>query len=178
MKRQYFLDLVDYMTWTNNIIIDWLKQTDDQQWERFINSSFSTIKQTVIHIVSAEKIWLDIWNNVPGPFLLSARFKGSKNDLIEIWEKSSSDLKIFIENYPETDYHRIVAFRWRGEEWRMEFWQTFSHFINHATYHRGQLVTQLRQAGFTKFSSTDLATYYHVVKNIKLKDGLQSYSIV
>lgn len=30
----------------------------------------------------------------------------------------------------------------------IDFWQTFSHIINHSTYHRGQLVTLLRQAGF------------------------------
>ncbi|WP_408612388.1 DinB family protein [Chryseobacterium fluminis] len=36
----------------------------------------------------------------------------------------------------------------------------FPHFVNHATYHRGQLVTLLRQTGFTDFSNTDLATYF------------------
>ena len=53
----------------------------------------------------------------------------------------------------------------RGGEGRMEFWQTFSHIINHSTYHRGQLVTILRQAGFTKLSSIDLATYYRMHQN-------------
>jgi uncharacterized damage-inducible protein DinB len=47
-----------------------------------------------------------------------------------------------------------------GGEGQMEFQQTFSHVVNHSTYHRGQLVTLLRQTGFTQLSSTDLATYY------------------
>jgi len=163
MQRKYFLELAGYIFGVNNIVIKWLDQIDDEQWKQAITSSFSSIRQTVIHIASAEKIWIDYWKNVPDPAFLSAGFKGTKNDLIEIWKRSSADLKDFIESYPEENYLQQVTFRWPGgQEGRMEFWQTFSHFINHATYHRGQLVTLLRHAGFTKVSSTDLATYYRV----------------
>lgn len=161
MNRKYFIDLADYNLWVTNIVIEWLNQITDEQWEQAINSSFGSIAQTTVHVVSAQKIWIDYWKTAPGPIFLSARFKGTKNDLIEVWKKSSADLKHFIETYPEENYLQEVIFKWpKGEEGRMEFWQTFAHFINHATYHRGQLVTILRQAGFTKFSSTDLATYY------------------
>jgi uncharacterized damage-inducible protein DinB len=96
---------------------------------------------------------------------ISAGFKGTKDDLIEIWRDSSAELKNFIENYPEENYLQPVIFkRAGGEEIHMEFWQTFSHTINHSTFHRGQLVTMLRQAGFTKFASTDLSTYYRMIQ--------------
>lgn len=164
MDRKYFIALTDYIIWANNLVIDWLNEINDEQWEQVISSSFSSIKQTAIHIASAEKIWLDFWKNVPDPVFLSAEFKGTKNDLIEIWKRSSADLKILIEKYPEENYRQQVKFSWRGVEWRMEFWQTFSHFINHSTYHRGQLVTLLRQAGFTNFVSTDQATYFRMIQ--------------
>ena len=35
----------------------------------------------------------------------------------------------------------------------------FRHFINHSSYHRGQIVTFLRQLGATP-PSTDLILYY------------------
>ena len=163
MNRKYFLELADYNTWTNNIVIEWLDQITDEQWEQNITSSFSSIKQTVTHIVSAEKIWIDYWETVSDPVFLSAGFKGTKNDLIKIWKESSACLKNLIEKYPEEKYQQQVTFKWPGgREGRMEFWQTFSHFINHSTYHRGQLVAMLRQVGFTKLTSTDLATYYRV----------------
>lgn len=164
MNREYFLELTDYIIWTDTIVIDWLNQIDDLQWEQVINSSFSTIKETATHIASAEKIWIDFWKKTPDPVFLSAEFKGSKTDLIEIWQKTSADLKNFIEKYPEEKYTQQVVFKVRDEEWKMEFWQTFTHFINHATYHRGQLVTQLRHAGFSNFTSTDLATYYRLTQ--------------
>lgn len=161
MNRKYFIDLADYNLWVTNIVIEWLHQITDEQWEQAINSSFNSIAQTTLHVVSAQKIWMDYWRKKPDPIFLSVRFKGTKNELIEIWKKSSGELKDFIETYPEEKYSQDVIFKWpKGEEGRMEFWQTFTHLINHTTYHRGQLVTLLRQTGFTKFSSTDLAAYY------------------
>jgi uncharacterized damage-inducible protein DinB len=163
MNKHYFIKLADYNSWANNKAIEWLNQINDEQWDQVITSSFSSIKQTAIHIASAEKIWIDFWNNVPDPVYLSVAFKGSKNELTAIWKKASTGLKDFVEKYPEENFWQPITFRYpSGAEGGMEFWQTFSHIINHSTYHRGQLVTLLRQAGFTELSSLDLATYYRV----------------
>jgi uncharacterized damage-inducible protein DinB len=165
MDKKYFTTLAGYNIWADHIAIEWLKQIDEEQWNQTIVSSFSSIKQTAIHIASAEKIWIDFWKNVPDPVYLSAGFKGTKDELIEIWRKASAGLKDFIEEYPEENYLQQVTFKKpNGEVDRMEFSQTFPHMINHATFHRGQLVTLLRQAGFTKLSSTDLFTYYRMIQ--------------
>ena len=165
MNKAYFTTLADYNIWADSIAIEWLNQINDEQWEQVITSSFSSIRQTAIHIASAEKIWIDFWENAPNPVYLSTEFKGTKSDLIKIWKESSVGLKNFIEQYPEENYQEpIRVIKPNGEEGSMEFWQTFPHMINHSTYHRGQLVTLLRQAGFTNFSSTDLFTYYRMIQ--------------
>jgi len=162
--KKYFTELADYNNWANNIAIDWLNQINDDQWNQVIISSFSNIKQTAIHIASAERIWIDFWKNVPDPVYLSAGFQGTKNELTAIWKNASAGIKNFMEAYPEENYQQQVRFKKpNGEEGRMEFSQTFPHLINHSTYHRGQLVTLLRQAGFTNLSSTDLFTYYRSI---------------
>ncbi|GLU55513.1 DinB family protein [Dyadobacter frigoris] len=163
MNKKYFLALASYNIWANNIAVEWLEQINEEQWNQVIISSFSSIRETGIHIASAEKIWIDFWKNAPDPVYLSTEFEGSKNDLIEIWRIASTGLKNFIETYPEENYLQQITFRYpKGGEGQMKFWQTFSHIINHSTYHRGQLVTILRQIGFTKFSSIDLATFYRL----------------
>lgn len=161
MTKKYFLELANYSNWADSIVIEWLNQINEEQWEQVITSSFSSIRQTATHIVSAKRIWIDFWTNTPNPVYLSAGFKGTKNELIEIWQKVSADLENFISHYPEENYFHPITFRYpRGGEGQLVFWQTFSHFINHATYHRGQLVTLLRQAGFANFSNTDLVSYF------------------
>ena len=165
MHKTYFSELTDYIIWADGSIIEWLNQINEGQWEQIINSSFPSIKQTAIHILSAQKIWLDYWTKVPEPVFFSKQFTGTKNEFITIWKQSSAELKTFIEGLSEDDYRQSIAFKWpRGGESEMQFWQTFSHFINHATYHRGQLATMLRQVGFTRLSSTDLATYYRLIR--------------
>ena len=163
MNKQYFMELAGYNTWADHIAIEWINQIDDEQWNKVITSSFSSVRQTAIHITSAEKIWIDFWENTPEPIYFSAGFKGTKNDLTDTWKKASADVKKFIEKYPEEKYAELVSFiKPNGEKGQMEFARTFPHMINHSTYHRGQLVTLLRQVGFTKFSSTDLFTYYRI----------------
>lgn len=165
MNKRYLIDIADYSNWVDKTIINWLEQINDEQWEKEITSSFNSVAKTVTHIVSAKKVWIDFWKNTPAPVFLSSQFTGTKNELIEIWKKTMNDYKDFIESYPEENYTQIISFKVRDEEWKMEFAQTVLHQNNHATYHRGQLVTMLRQAGFTNFSNTDLATYF-VKKNI------------
>lgn len=160
MRKKYLAELTGYVLWTNNIVISWLDQVDDEQWEREVPSSFNSIKNTTLHIVSAEKIWAGFWRNTPNPVFLSAGFKGDKDELIGIWKATSADLKNLIEGFSEEKYSEQISFNFRREEWRMEFLQTFLHFINHSTYHRGQLVTLLRQVGFKDLSSTDMAVYF------------------
>jgi uncharacterized damage-inducible protein DinB len=110
MNKKYFTALADYIIWANNIAIEWLNQINDEQWDQVIVSSFSSIKQTAIHIASAEKIWIDFWTNVRNPIYLSAEFKGTKNGLIEIGGETSVSLKNFIEEYPEENYLQHITF--------------------------------------------------------------------
>jgi uncharacterized damage-inducible protein DinB len=159
--KTYFVELAEYNNWADGRAIDWLSQISDEQWNQALTSSFGSIRETVVHMVSAKKIWIDIWTNVSNPLYLSLTFKGSRNELISIWKELSEDLKSFIQNYPLDNYlNAITVKKPNGEQCTMEFRKTFPHMINHATYHRGQLVTLLRQAGCVELTNTDLFTFY------------------
>lgn len=161
MHTSYLKELAAYIIWADNKAITWLSNISDEQWDQETASSFSSIKATAIHIVSAQKIWLDFWKKMPDPVYLSTGFKGTRAELIAIWKQAAADLKTFIETYPEENYEEVVNVKKpNGEISQMEFWRTLQHMVNHSTYHRGQLVTLLRHAGFTGFSNTDLFTYY------------------
>jgi uncharacterized damage-inducible protein DinB len=163
MDRTYFIQLTSYTTWLNAEVIRWLRRITDEQWEQENASSFPSIRKTVLHIVSAEKIWIDFWQKCPSPVFLSAVFDGTREELLNIWEETTAALSALIQNYPAAAYEAPVVLQWRGETWQMAFWQSFAHFINHATYHRGQLVTLLRQAGYDDLVSTDLASFCRVI---------------
>lgn len=163
MNKAYLLDLASYNIWANYKAIEWLQQITDAQWEQVVTSSFGSVRQTALHIASAEKIWIDFWTKDPAPVFISNTFTGTKQELMAIWEKASTGMKDFLTTYPSHDLMEPVTFRYpRGGEAQLPFVHTFSHIINHSTYHRGQLVTLLRQVGFTNMSSIDLATFYRI----------------
>lgn len=163
MDSTYLKQLTDYTAWVNKEVISWLRQLTDEQWKQEHRSSFPGIRKTVLHIVSAENIWLAFWKKKSAPVFLSAVFDGSTDDLLDIWEKTTAELVDFMRQYPPGEHDMPVILQWRGETWQMAFWQTIVHFVNHSTYHRGQLVTLLRQTGFDLLGSTDFAAFCRVV---------------
>jgi uncharacterized damage-inducible protein DinB len=92
---------------------------------------------------------------------LQSTYKGTKEDHIKLWKETSAWFKAYIEDFNEDDLTKKLDFkRLNGEAYSMPYYQLFAHVVNHATYHRGQLVTMLRQSGFLNVSSTDLLGYY------------------
>lgn len=161
--KVYFIELAEFSNWADNHVINWLTQITDEQWNKTAISCFGSIRETALHMVSAKKIWLDFWTFAPNPVYLSLSFTGNRIELIDIWKTTSAELKSFIENYPVEKYtNEISVKKPNGELSTMEFWKTFPHMINHSTYHRGQIVTLLRQPGFLKLSNTDLFTYFNI----------------
>lgn len=160
MNKQYFIELAEYNIWANNIVCGWLENISDEQWNQPILSSFNSIQETVLHIISAENTWLQRFRNEPVVWLQST-YKGTKDEHIALWKKTSEDFRLIVENFNEADLTKNLEFkRLNGEPYSMPFYQLFAHVVNHATYHRGQLVTMLRQSGFVNVGPTDLLGYY------------------
>jgi len=161
MNKNYFIELAGYNLWANTIACNWLEQISESQWSQEVVSSFNSIQQTTLHIISAEKAWLERFQKKENIVWLQSSFKGSKEDHIALWLKTSEELKKYISEFAEDQLEAQLEFkRINGEIYTMPYYQLFAHVVNHAAYHRGQLVTMLRQTGFTNVQSTDLLSYY------------------
>lgn len=161
MTKNYFIQLADYNIWANNMFHGWFDKISEQQWEQPVVSSFNSIAETALHTAGAETIWLDRLNKAAEPVWLPSVIKTVKKDVQDAWKKSSQGLRSFIQNFDETKLQDSVSFkRPDGNLYQLQHYQIFAHVFNHSGYHRGQLVTMLRQVGFTDISSTDLSTYF------------------
>lgn len=161
MDVKYFKGLMAYNAWANAKMITWLKTLSEVQWTQSVESSFPSVRETVLHILGAEYIWLQRLCEVNQTVWVPAVFTGSNQELMEALGNASSDLVQFLESFELENLWNTVDFkRLNGEKQSLKNFEIFAHVVNHSSYHRGQVVTMLRQVGFTAVSSLDLMTYY------------------
>ncbi len=161
MTKSYFIQLAEYNVWANNIFCSWFEKISDEQWTQEITSSFNSIQATVLHIIGAEHIWLQRMNKEENHIWLPSVFAGSKDEHIALWKKTSAALKDFVESFDENNLKKNLDFkRLNGDPYSMPYCELLAHVFNHSTYHRGQLVTMLRQAGFTDVEATDMLLFF------------------
>jgi len=161
MTKQYFIELSDYNVWANDIVCGWLEKITDQQWNQPVISSFNSIQETVLHMIGAENVWTERMNGVLSPVWIPSVFSGTRGEHIVLMKKTTYQVKNVVIAFDENKLHTKLYFkRLNGEMNLMPYYQILSHMFNHATYHRGQLVTMLRLVGFTNVGSTDLSVFY------------------
>ena len=73
-----------YNHWANQQLADWLRSASEEDMNLKIESSFSSLKETVIHIWNAEYLWLQIVNDEPADNSPAKNFEGSKDELLEL----------------------------------------------------------------------------------------------
>jgi uncharacterized damage-inducible protein DinB len=149
-----------YNEWANTKIADVLREVDDNIFFQDNKSSFPSIAKTVLHIWDAQHIWLTRMQGANLGKLPSASFKGSKNDSLNGLMESSAELCAFLSSKPKAFLSTYYAYKsLKGEPFESTYEDTLFHIVNHSTYHRGQIISMLREAGMTNLPNTDLIHY-------------------
>jgi uncharacterized damage-inducible protein DinB len=83
------------------------------------------------------------------------------SDLSVRWTDLEKQVRTYLDNAGDQGLHRIIPYRlMSGKEGASPLWQMVAHVVNHATYHRGQVTTMLRQLGAAPARSTDMISYF------------------
>lgn len=153
-----FLELFDYNAWAMRTLFAAVAALPDDQYHRDLKSSFGGIHGTLAHIVWAEQLWLHRWERKPNPAVAQGADLHSLAEVQERWEAVEVERGTFLARLTDLDETRSVKPS-SGGEYVHSFRQMLRHVINHSSYHRGQVVSFLRQLG-SKPPDTDLIIYY------------------
>jgi uncharacterized damage-inducible protein DinB len=149
-----------YNFWANQKITDAISLLTEEQLNRDITSSFSSLYKTVLHLWDAESIWwqrVKLQENIEVP---SINFSSSFSELQKKLLQQSKQWEEWVNTAGERQLQHVFAYRRnKAEEHKQQVGQALLHLFNHNAYHRGQLITMLRQAGATKIPSTDFNVY-------------------
>jgi uncharacterized damage-inducible protein DinB len=152
--------LFQFNQWADTRMLDTCTALTNEQFTRNLGSSFGSVRDTVTHLYGAEWVWNERFQGrSPSALLSSATFP----DLASIRAKlEEMDLYYidYVSKLTQQDLDRIIRYKsFAGDEFSNPLWQSLHHLNNHASYHRGQVVTMLRQLG-VKPVSTDMIMFY------------------
>lgn len=159
MKR-LLVQYAQYNCWANKQLTNAVINLTDEQLNRPIPSSFPSIAQTITHMYDVESIWwqrVKLKEHVEIP---SHSFNGTILELVKLWENQSCQWKEWIDiSMPAALEHEFSYMNSKKQRYKQPVYEMLMHLFNHQTYHRGQLVTMLRQVGCKKIPPTDLIVF-------------------
>jgi uncharacterized damage-inducible protein DinB len=152
--------LYAYNIWANHRLLESCAALSKDQFTRDLGSSFRSVRDTVVHILGAEWLWLERFlGNSPTALPQAAEFPDLAS-VRERWIELERNLMSFVSLLAAEDLVRVYEFRTtKGVTYPSALWQALQHVVNHGTYHRGQIATMLRQLGL-KPNYTDLIYFY------------------
>jgi uncharacterized damage-inducible protein DinB len=157
--------LFDYSEWANAQVLDAAARLTAEEFTRDLGNSFPSVRDTLAHMLFAEWVWLRRWKGEsPRGWGGTPEFADAASLRAEFdgVARARAELLAGLEDEALT---QIVAYtNTKGEEWRYALGQMMRHVVNHSTYHRGQVVTMMRQLG-AHAPSTDLLLYEDVISH-------------
>ena len=153
-------ELFAYTAWANRRLFTALAALSAEDYKRDLKTSFGSLHGTVAHIVWADDLWLRRWQGAGPPAVAQGKDLETLAAAQQRWESLAAERARFIGGLTEARLEsEIVVKASTGGEFRHRLRETLLHTVDHNTYHRGQLVSMLRQLGQTP-PATGLVGYY------------------
>lgn len=149
-------ELFDYNYWARDCQLKACDALTGEQFLRPMGSSFSSVRDTLAHLVAVEQIWLQRWlGKAPTQADAQAIAQAFAAETFpnlpvvrERWQAVERKLRGYLAGLDEAALKQpLIYTNARGERWTYPLGETLFHVVNHQTYHRGQITTLLRQLG-------------------------------
>lgn len=150
MDRNDVATLFAYNRWANHQLLDATAALSPDDFRKNLGASHISVHGTWVHMLHVEWIWVQRWRGESAKGLLTADDFPDLDTIIAKFREVERDQGAFIEKL--TDDHlsiRIAYTNRQNERWEYTLGHMIQHTFNHATYHRGQIATFLRQLGQT-----------------------------
>lgn len=149
-----------YHLWAHSALAECIQALPPEQQTQPLASSFPSLYATLLHVLDAESIWwqrMKLQEQIVRP---SDGFTGTTDDVIKALLGQARQWNEWVqEAQPHMFEHEFIYYNSKREKFKQPVWQVLMQVFNHGTYHRGQLVTMLRQLGVTKIPGTDFITW-------------------
>lgn len=163
MDTQAVLLQVRYSAWATRRTLEAAATLTAEELHRDLGNSYASVHATLAHIFQADSIWFDRLHGVSTEALSAYPAQPGLAALSQEWMALHDRWITWAEHLDAAAWDRLVPHRnLKGESDTQPAWRIALHVVNHASYHRGQITTMLRQLGRQPIG-TDLMAYYRSI---------------
>ena len=152
-ETMHIKKMASYNTWANQQLVDWLSQATEEEWDREVASSFSSLNLTTRHLWNAEYGWLTSLKREDWSRAIEMNESISMISVLNGFMETTKDFEAHVQHMNTADLSELRNFG-SGKK-QVSCLEIIQHVFNHATYHRGQLITLGRQVGLQNPPRTD-----------------------
>ncbi len=156
--KQILLSYTHYEKWANDRLLTSILALPEEKQTMEIVSSFPSIQKTCLHIWDASSIWWQRMQHHANDQIVvpSKQFHPSMKDIANGLLQQNETWINWMELQTEESLKGMLTFKtMKGDPFTQPVKDIVLHLNNHGTYHRGQLVTMLRQAGLATIPQVD-----------------------
>ncbi|MFQ5695742.1 MAG: DinB family protein [Terriglobia bacterium] len=141
-------ELYDYNYWARDCQLKACAGLSQEQFLRPLGNSFSSLRDTLVHLVGAEWIWLERWRGRCPRAILAAEEFPTLAEVESRWRNLERELRDYLAGLKEEALAGSVTYvNTKGVTWTYPLWRLMLHLVNHQSYHRGQVTMMLRLLG-------------------------------
>lgn len=149
MKIENIQFLYEYNYWANHKILAGARMLTEEQYLAPREYSHGGVRDTLVHILSAEWIWRVRCEEQLFPTaVLSAEDFPSLESLQQRWQQEERRMRDYVGGLSEEALDRVVRYKTtRGTPQENVLWQLLVHVLNHGTEHRSTVAGYLTEDG-------------------------------
>lgn len=163
--KELLLNQARHNEWANQRIAKTLLQLSQDQLDQTLVSSFDTIRLTVYHLWNGESVWYQRIQLADPVIYPQIGYDGTFEDAVKAWVEQSGRYVSFIETASQAKLEHTYGYYDREQRYfKLGVITTLQQVFSHGAYHRGQLVTMMRQVGIQKIPGTDYVLFARTAK--------------
>ena len=143
-------DLFDHNDWSNERIYETCRDLSDEQLDATKAMGFGSLRNTLFHLLEAEKLWLERWQSKPWR-PLEADAKGhSLSSMAQAARETAEERNQLLLQEQEGNYARVVTFQdSQQNSYQFPIGDLAHHVANHGIHHRAQALSFMKDYGVT-----------------------------
>ena len=139
--------LYDYNYWATKRLLQAVATLTDEEFTQSVAGSYGSVRNTMVHVLSAEWGWLDRCGGLRRGDRLKPEDYPTVASVVTTWTRVEEHMRSFLAALKDDDLARGVEFAFGGPKQTLPVGDLLLHAAVHGAHHRGQVALLLRMLG-------------------------------